>query len=353
LLTSKSIAPGNTWATIHPHDTGMDVSKLKRVTTWLDDNVRDPRFQNYKERHPGETYRLVIVRGGRIVAEWNHGVERSARLRIWSATKSVYSCILGILIEQGVIESADSHVRDYYPEAMDVPDGAGPKPGRHVTDKDHAITLRQLITNTSGYMKPGEHPGQVFHYQTYGMNILVHAMETACGLYDSKEPESSATLHVLINKHLKTPLQADWDYYTYNFDLQASARLNIFGNFLGMSSTALDMARLGWLWRNFGEWNGKQLIPRQWLIDGTRTAPDILANCPEEDWRYGHGFWTNDHLKMWPSLPSDAFAAAGAGQHHIWVCPSLDLVIVQSPGLYEDQHEHDNPVLPLIVDACR
>ena len=352
LRGSATTYPSRSWATIQPHDADLDEAKLKRTKTWLDDNVSDPRFRRYKERHPGEGYRLVIVRRGRIAAEWNSGIDRSALLNIWSATKSVYSCILGILIDEGVISSADAKINDYYPEAFDVPEGFGPKPGRFVTEKDLNITFRQLICNTSGYMKPNEQPGQVFHYQTYGMNILVHALETACGLYDSRSPESSATLRARVDDHITHPIGAAWDYYTYNFDLQPSARLNVFGNFLGITSSALDMARLGWLWRNHGAWNGQQLIPKGWMEEATRTAPDIEANCPEDDWRYGHGFWTNDHRKLWPSLPQDSFAASGAGQNHIWVSPSLDLVVVQSPGLYEDQHERDNQVLLRIADAC-
>jgi len=64
---------------------------------------------------------------------------------------------------------------DYYPEMMDIAEDEGPKPGRYAFEKDWDITFRQLICNTSGYMKPGEEPGKVFHYQTFGMNILILA----------------------------------------------------------------------------------------------------------------------------------------------------------------------------------
>ena len=344
--------PGQAWERVQPHDAGLDEAKLRQAKAWLDSSASDPPLEPSEGRHPGKDYRVVVVRSGRVAAEWNRGISASALLNIWSATKSVYSCMLGVLIDEGVIASADAFVRDYYPEGFDVPDGFGPKPGRLVTEKDLEITFRQLICNTSGYMKPGEQPGRVFHYQTFGMNILVHALETACGLYDSRSPESSATLRVKIDDHIRRPIGAAWSYYTQNFDLQPSARVDVFGNTLGIASSALDMARLGWLWRNHGAWNGQQLIPKGWMEEATRTAPDIMANCPEEDWRYGHGFWTNDHGMMWPSLPEDSFAASGAGHNHIWVCPSLDLVVVQGPGLFEDQHERDNHVLLRIADAC-
>ena len=55
---------------------------------------------------------------------------------------------------------------------------------------------------------------------------------------------------------------------------------------------------------------------------------------------------------MWPNLPRDSFAASGAGSQHIWVCASLDLVVVQSPGLWEDQEENDAGLLRLVAEAC-
>jgi len=88
------------------------------------------------------------------------------------------------------------------------------------------------------------------------------------------------------------------------------------------------------------------------LREATQTAPDIRANCPREQWQYGYAFWTNDHGQLWPSLPRDSYAASGAGSQHVWVCPSLNLVVVQSPGLWQDQAENDTGLLRLVVDAC-
>ena len=84
-----------------------------------------------------------------------------------------------------------------------------------------------------------------------------------------------------------------------------------------------------------------------------RNVPDIRARCPAEKWCYGYAFWTNDNLVLWPALPDDAFAASGAGRKLIWVCPSLDMVVAQSPGVYED-HADDTcrELLGRIAAAC-
>jgi CubicO group peptidase (beta-lactamase class C family) len=202
-------------------------------------------------------------------------------------------------------------------------------------------------------MKPGEAPGKVFHYQTYGMNVLTHAIAKAYGLYDVRDPEGSPGLKALVDEKLRIPIGATWSYYLANFDLHPQARMHIFGYYDGVNASALDMARLGWLWRNWGRWGTRQVIPEEWLREATQTAPAIRENCPMEQRRYGYGFWTNDWCQLWPNLPRDAFAASGAGRQHIWVCPSLDLVVVQSPGQWENQAENDTGLLKLIVDACR
>ncbi len=334
------VYPADRWETITPSDAGFDPTKFQQVEQWLIDNRQD------------RNYRIVIVRGGRLVAEWYQGVDRDTQLWLASAAKSIFASILGIVIGEGKIASADTRLIDLYPEALAVPEGTGPKPGRYVFPKDHDITLRHLISNTSGYMKPNEPPGKVFHYQTYGMNVFTHAIAKTYGLWDASDPENSPGLQPLIDRYLREPIGAQWGYYTTNFDLWPSAKFNVFGYYDGVQATALDMARLGWLWLNTGRWQDQQVIPADWLREATQVAPDIRANCPQADWKYGYGFWTNQAGKLWPNLPRDSFAASGAGSQHIWVCPSLDLVVIQSPGLWSDQSENDTGLLKRVVEAC-
>ena len=379
LLQNKTntslIYPGTEWEPITTREAGFDPEKLDGVKRWLDDKVGTGR------------YRIAIVRSGCLVAEWIYGFNSKSRspmtgsaqslffrtlhnvsqsfrlnkrnavvsnshLPIASAAKSVFSCILGIAIQEGKIPSADAKISDFYPEAMDVSAGEGPKPERYAFQKDRAITFRQLISNTSGYMKPGEEPGKVFHYQTYGMNILTHAIAKTYGLYDIRDPESSPGFKQLVDEKLRIPIGAAWSYSLMNFNLHPKARIDIFGYYDGINATALDMARLGWLWCNRGHWAGKQIVPESWMREATKTAPDIIAHCPKEQWKYGYGFWTNDHSQLWPGLPTDSFAASGAGGQHIWVCPSLDLVVVQSPGILKNRAEQITEFIKLILNAC-
>ena len=330
----QKVFPEKEWDEREPAEVGLSAERLREAEAWL------------KAGCDGKRYRVAIVRHGCLAAEWRQAVEPDERLWLASAAKSVYSCVLGIAIAEGKIASADAHVIDYYPEMMDVPDGEGPKPGRFAREKDRAITFRQLICNTSGYMKPGEMPGTVFHYQTFGMNILTHAIARQYGCYDSNDPERLPGFGKLMAEKIRDPIAATWTCRYMNFQHPPEAKLGIFGYYHGISATARDMARLGWLWLNCGNWNGTEVIPQEWMREITKTAPDIKQHCSEEDWKYGHGFWTNDDGKLWPDLPRDAYAARGAGGQHICVFPGLALVVAMSPC------EQPEELLARVVEAC-
>jgi len=270
--------------------------------------------------------------------------------------------MLGIAIAEGKIHSADDLAVDYYPEMMDVPEGEGPKEGRYAFEKDRKATLRHLICNVSGYMKPGEDPGQVFNYQTNGMCVLSHAIEKAYGLYDIEDPEGSAKIPSLYREKIAAPIGAAWDYDSGSQTMHDRARLHIFGWGSGILTTLRDFARLGWLWCNRGSWEGRQVVPEAWMGEITRVAPNILANNPENTWRYGHGFWTNEKGKLWPDLPREGFTAWGAGGHYCVVFPSYHLVVAMNPTPYPGKalpYEtttvtwlQQQEVLKLILEAC-
>ncbi len=338
--------PEANWATQPPSRLGFDESKLRAVHQHLSE-----------EAGPEGRYRVCVIRGGYLVAEWYSGIDPEARIGIASAQKSLYSCLLGIAIAEGMLPSADAIVCQYYPEMLEVPEGAGPKSGRRSKPDDAEITFRHLITNTSGYLKPDERPGQYFHYQSWGMNVLMHALGKIYGVYESSDPEGSAGPGELIRQKIRDPIGGTWTWEWGNFDLPATARIGIFGYHTSLLMTARDACRVGWLWRNAGSWAGREVVPEQWLREATVSAPVIRENSPASDIDgvgcYGHGFWTNDRGKLWPALPHDSFAAAGAGSQLIWVCPSLDLVIVQSPGLPSQHSCQDGRVPEWVVAAVR
>ena len=86
---------------------------------------------------------------------------------------------------------------------------------------------------------------------------------------------------------LRDPIGGTWTHSHSNFDLWPSARLNIFGYYTQVHTTLRDQLRVGHLWGNYGNWNGVQVAPENYLREATVTNDFILENEPEENWKYG------------------------------------------------------------------
>ena len=81
-----------------------------------------------------------------------------------------------------------------------------------------------------------------------------------------------------------------------------------------------DHARFGSLLAQGGRWNGRALLPAEWITEMHRPC----ALNPE----YGLLTWLNTGRRQFPSAPESSFAARGAGSNVIWIDPEHDLVVV-------------------------
>jgi CubicO group peptidase (beta-lactamase class C family) len=86
-----------------------------------------------------------------------------------------------------------------------------------------------------------------------------------------------------------------------------------------------EYARFGLLFARGGEWNGKQVVSKQWVEQATQP----LDGAPF----YALQWWTNADGVLAPSVPSEMFAARGLFDQDIYIVPSLDLVVVRN-GTY-------------------
>jgi len=89
------------------------------------------------------------------------------------------------------------------------------------------------------------------------------------------------------------------------------------------------MARFGLLFLRGGEWNGKQVIPANWV----KQSVTSYSNAGDRG-GYGYLWWVavgGTHLPG-VDLPDGAYSARGAHGHYILVVPTLDLVIVHRVG---------------------
>jgi len=92
------------------------------------------------------------------------------------------------------------------------------------------------------------------------------------------------------------------------------------------TATLRDWARLALMLAHDGEWNGKQIVPRQWLLDATTVAPGDDYLAPRKATRfYGYGY----QLWIFPGAKRQ-FALLGIHGHAIFVDPESKLVLVHT-----------------------
>ena len=102
-----------------------------------------------------------------------------------------------------------------------------------------------------------------------------------------------------------------------------------------------DMAKIGQLVLDRGRWKGEQIISEGWI--DAATAPHITTAYGEP---YGYQFWL--HTAPVAGRRIGLIAAHGQGGQRIVVAPTLDLVVVVTPGNYYGNDQLAN-LVPRIV----
>ncbi|MFZ1438227.1 MAG: serine hydrolase [Candidatus Microthrix subdominans] len=104
--------------------------------------------------------------------------------------------------------------------------------------------------------------------------------------------------------------------------------------FMGVQAGCLDLARFGLMALAEGNWDGTQVVSRDWLTEATSPI-EINAGYGHLWWLNADGGWQHprsDGIQddvFWPELPLDAFAARGLGGQTVLIIPSEKLVITR------------------------
>ena len=117
----------------------------------------------------------------------------------------------------------------------------------------------------------------------------------------------------------------------------------------GLRLRPRDMAKLGQLFLDGGEWNGRRIVSASWLQESA--LPRVSSS-------YGYQWWNG--LSVVGDQIVERIEAKGLGGQRIFIVPSSDLVVVVTAGLYvkrglDNEGEIttgilDNYVLPSVLD---
>lgn len=268
----------------------------------------------------------VLVDGALVHEEYFNKPQKP--IELMSCTKSVVSLLIGRLIDDGKIESVATPVAHWFPEFLDA---GGGKDDPAVRAQRESVTLRHLLTHTSGIAadattekvyasedvvefalgsRLATPPGTVFLYNNVACNLLCGIVEKASG----KKADDYARAMFF------EPLGIT------DFGWTRDAKGNPHG-MAGCQLHAIDLARIGQLVLQRGEWEGERLISEAWLDEAMKPAfPDLgggASTC-------GYLWWLDvEPAKAGGKAVVLGVRAEGFLGNHLLIVPEKRLVAVR------------------------
>ena len=264
---------------------------------------------------------LVVLKDGKIVAE-NYFLDTKADdLRIsWSVAKSFLSALFGIVMAEGDIESLDDPVTKYAPSlAGSAYDGvtirnvlnmaSGVRFNEDYLDFNSDINRmgRVLALGWSmdgfaaGITERQFEPGKTWQYVSIDTHVIGMIIRGATG----------RSISELLEEKIIGPMGFQKaPYYVTDGDGIAF----VLG---GLNVTTRDYARFGQMFLNGGRWNGKQIVPEDWVNASTQPSAPTAAGHIE----YGYQWWVP------VGAPEGEFMARGIYGQYIYVNRPQGVVI--------------------------
>ena len=290
----------------------------------------------------------IIIHKGYIIAEWG---DPNRVDMTFSVTKSFLSTVVGLAVAEGLIADVKDTVAKYIPPVEVYQPGGSARAAEDFgkaelltpfsSAHNRTITWEHLLRQTSDWEgtlwgkpewadRPAANsaewltrkrnaPGAVWEYNDVRVNAL--ALAATC-VWRKPLPQVLKTM-------VMDPIGASgtWRWYGYRnswivLDGQPVQSVSGGGHWGGgMFINAYDMARFGLLTMHNGNWNGKQLIPQQW-ISLSRTPTTAQPT-------YGFmNFFVNTDKKHLANAPATAFVHVGNGTNIIYVDQENELVMV-------------------------
>jgi microcystin degradation protein MlrC/CubicO group peptidase (beta-lactamase class C family) len=288
---------------------------------------------------------FMAVAGGRVFFEYG---DLEAVSYLASVRKSVLSMLFGNYVANGTIRL------DRTLAQLGIDDHHG------LTDAEKQATVRHLLSARSGVYHPAansgdnlasapprgsQRPGAYYLYSNWDFNALGTIFEQ----------ETGRTIYDVLETDLARPIGMQ-DFYRALQQKTGDLTRSVHPAYHIHLSTR-DMARLGYLMLREGNWDGHQVVPRDWVRESTSLVTPRADLNPEsrQDSQFGYGYlwWVFDDPDLGPEY-AGAYVAHGMVGQHILVVPALDLVVAHktTPGQGRRvSHEEFHDVARRLIDA--
>lgn len=294
-----------------------------------------------KAEQSGFVDALLVIRNGHLVAEdYYNGYDQNSAHQIYSDTKSFLSAIFGIVVHNGLIESLDKKIMDYFPEYI----------YSGMDSRFFDITIRHLLTMRMGIDKEENNlmeviatndwiretfklplifnPGERFSYNSLETHLLSAIITKVTGRSALQYAVSNLTgpmgIEIIAWNH--DPL----GYSIGGFDIYMKPR---------------DMAVLGFLYLNGGKINNKQIVPKEWVDASLERTWINNGSVWGQLTDYNYGFlWWLGRMNGY-----NLFMALGMGGQYIITFPELNLIVVTTANKdISWDNDQELPILEII-----
>jgi CubicO group peptidase (beta-lactamase class C family) len=322
---------------MHVVHRGDSVSTLPRAERPLDvhyDWAGDHTLDELLVRT--NTTGLIVLKDDKIVYE-RYFMAGNESLLFLSASvaKSFTSTLVGLAIADGKIASVRRPITEYLPELkgsgfdgasiqdlLEMSSGVDFVEDPENPTSDGSVMLRSTLdgdrrlTDYAKSIKSIESSCRRFAYQFVNTQVLGWLVTRVTG----------QSLADYLSRKIWRPLGMEQDalWATDGDGMEAA--------FCCFNATLRDYARFGLLFANKGKWNGRQIVPEEWVAEAT--VPHGLQVQPGRLYRgyplgYAYQWWTVpgvDHAK----------GAVGFAQQFLYVNPGHDVVIVKTSASKPD-----------------
>lgn len=337
--------PAGSWQQVKPQSLGVDTTKLQQAIDYAisSENPADKdqaivQATTFGAREPYDQIigpmsvraganGLIVYRGA-VIAKW--GDTQSVDMT-HSISKTFLTTVTGLALQDGLIANVQDFVGPYLPSDSTLFAG----------EHNSAIRWDHLLRQTSDWQgslwgkpdwadrpegeakswpnRPLYKPGTRYKYNDVRVNLL--ALATT---YVWRKP-----LPVVLNERIMQPIGASstWRWHGYDnswIELDGQRIQSVSGGGHwggGMFINAWDLARFGYLFLRDGNWQGKQLVSRDFIAQA-RTGGSAKAD-------YGYANWfLNPGREALPAAPETAVTFQGAGRNIVYIDQQHDLLIV-------------------------
>ncbi|WP_321368781.1 serine hydrolase [uncultured Draconibacterium sp.] len=229
------------------------------------------------------TTAFLVIRNDSILFEkYYKGYDRTQFSTLFSVSKSVTSLLVGLAIDDGYISNVQAPVTKYIPELSDHSPMFGQLTIEDLLNMRSGLKFKETYstpfskmtrlyygTNQIGKIKRMKFecvPGTKHNYQSISTAILGIVVENATG----KE------LGKYLEEKIWIPLGME-NKATWSLDDKKHRSAK---SFCGLNATAIDLAKIGRLYLNNGNWNGKQIISEEWV------KKSIIPNKENDGYQY-------------------------------------------------------------------